>query len=311
MATFTNQATLTYNGNIINSNIATGELVEVLSATKTAVVATYTQGQEVTYVINIVNSGTMAYTGLSITDDLGAYPFGVDVLVPLTYVGGSVKYYVNGVLQPTPGVNPGPPLIISGLTVPAGGVATIIYVVTANQFASPEIEGNIVNNATISGGGITEITVTETVNAETEAELTITKSICPTSVTENGRLTYTFTIQNIGNTPADVTDAIVVADTFNPVLTDLVVTFNGSYIYERINEICEREGLPLVGIHGLRHSFASLAYHLQIPQKITQEIGGWSDDGVMNRIYTHLAQKDIAERSKDFSNFFAPKHSKQ
>ena len=228
MATFTNQATLTYNGNIINSNIATGELVEVLSATKTAVVATYTQGQEVTYVINIVNSGTLAYTGLSITDDLGAYPFGVDVLVPLTYVGGSVKYYVNGALQPAPGVNPGPPLVVSGLTVPAGGVATIIYVVTTNQFASPEIEGNIVNNATISGGGITEITVTETVNAETEAELTITKSICPTSVTENGRLTYTFTIQNIGNTPADVTDAIVVADTFNPVLTDLVVTFNGS-----------------------------------------------------------------------------------
>ena len=227
MATYTNQATLTYNGNIINSNITTGELVEVLSATKTAVVETYTQGQEVTYVINIVNSGTLAYTGLSITDDLGAYVFGVDVLVPLTYVGGSVKYYVNGVLQPTPGVNPGPPLIISGLTVPAGGVATIIYEVTANQFASPEIEGNIVNNATISGGGITEITVTETVNAETEAELTITKSICPTSVTENGRLTYTFTIQNIGNTPADVTDAIVVTDTFNPILTDLVVTFNG------------------------------------------------------------------------------------
>ena len=228
MATFTNQATLTYNGNIINSNIATGELVEVLSATKTAVVETYTQGQEVTYVINIVNSGTLAYTGLSITDDLGAYPFGVDVLVPLTYVGGSVKYYVNGVLQPSPVVNAGPPLVISGLTVPAGGVATIIYVVTANQYASPEIEGNIVNNATISGGGITEITVSETVNAETEAELTITKSICPTSVTENGRLTYTFTIQNIGNTPADIADAIVVTDTFNPILTDLAVTFNGA-----------------------------------------------------------------------------------
>ena len=65
MATYTNQATLTYNGNIINSNITTGELVEVLSATKTAVVETYTQGQEVTYVINIVNSGTLAYTGLS------------------------------------------------------------------------------------------------------------------------------------------------------------------------------------------------------------------------------------------------------
>lgn len=91
--------------------------------------------------------------------------------------------------------------------------------------------------------------------------------------------------------------------------SDLVITCNGSYMYQRINKICEREGLPKVGVHGLRHSFASLAYHLQIPQKITQEIGGWSDDGVMNRIYTHLAQKDIAARSKDFSNFFAQQNT--
>ena len=228
MAIFTNQATLTYNGNIINSNITTGELIEVLSATKTAVIETYTQGQEVTYVINIVNSGTTAYTGLSITDDLGAYAFGVDVLVPLTYVNGSVRYYINGVLQPAPVVDPGPPLNINGVTVPAGGVATIIYVVTANQFASPEIEGNVVNNATISGAGITEITVSETINAETGARLTITKSISPTSVAENGRLTYTFTIQNIGNTPVQVADAVEVTDTFNPILTDLVVTYNGA-----------------------------------------------------------------------------------
>ena len=103
-----------------------------------------------------------------------------------------------------------------------------IYVVTANQFAFPEIEGNVVNNATISGVGITEITVSETINAETGARLTITKSISPTSVAENGRLTYTFTIQNIGNTPVQVTDAVEVTDTFNPILTDLVVTYNGA-----------------------------------------------------------------------------------
>ena len=43
MATFYNQATLSYNGNTTTSNITTGELVEVLSATKTAVQTEYQQ----------------------------------------------------------------------------------------------------------------------------------------------------------------------------------------------------------------------------------------------------------------------------
>ena len=95
MATFTNQATLTYNGNVINSNITTGELLEVLSATKTAVITSYTQGSQITYVINILNSGTTAFTGLTITDNLGEYTFGAGTLVPLSYVVDSVHYYVK------------------------------------------------------------------------------------------------------------------------------------------------------------------------------------------------------------------------
>lgn len=86
--------------------------------------------------------------------------------------------------------------------------------------------------------------------------------------------------------------------------SEYVVPYNGSWLYQRINEICAANGLPQVGVHGLRHSFASLAYHLQIPEKIAMEIGGWSDDGTMRKIYTHLAQKDIANRAADFTNFF-------
>lgn len=83
-----------------------------------------------------------------------------------------------------------------------------------------------------------------------------------------------------------------------------VVNLTGGWVCTRINEICAANGLPKVGNHGLRHSFASLAYHLQIPEKIAMEIGGWADDGTMHKIYTHLAQKDIAKRSQDFQNFF-------
>lgn len=87
---------------------------------------------------------------------------------------------------------------------------------------------------------------------------------------------------------------------------EYVVDLTGGWICTRINEICKENGLPEVGNHGLRHSFASLAYHLQIPEKIAMEIGGWKDAGTMHSIYTHLAQRDIAKRSQDFSNYFDP-----
>lgn len=104
MARFTNQAQLRYGNAVTNSNIAVGEILEVLSATKTAVRATYGQNDNVTYIVSIVNSGTTPVTGLTLTDNLGAYPFGTGELVPLTYVAGTINYYVNGTLQTTPTV---------------------------------------------------------------------------------------------------------------------------------------------------------------------------------------------------------------
>lgn len=73
MATFTNQATLTYSGGTTSSNITTGELLEVLTASKTAVVPTYRSGRPITYLITLVNSGAAALNGLTVTDDLGGY----------------------------------------------------------------------------------------------------------------------------------------------------------------------------------------------------------------------------------------------
>ena len=92
MARFTNQAQLRYGRSIANSNIAVGEILEVLSAAKEAVRNTYRQNDTITYVISIVNAGTLAYTGLTITDNLGAYPYNTTSLVPLDYMEGTAKY---------------------------------------------------------------------------------------------------------------------------------------------------------------------------------------------------------------------------
>ena len=75
-------------------------------------------------------------------------------------------------------------------------------------------------------------------------------------------------------------------------------------MYVHINQVCRESGLPEVGVHGLRHSFASLAYHLEMPEKITMEIGGWSNLGTMRNIYTHIAQRDREKYSSSFLEFF-------
>ena len=228
MAIFSNQATLSYNGNTTNSNIAYGEILDVLVATKTAVQGSYTPGELVTYVVTLRNTGNTALTDLTVTDDLGAYLFGDATVYPLTYEAGSATVFVNGVPQTAPTVTAGPPLVVSGLSVPAGGDLVLVYQARANAFADPAAGGTIVNTVTVTGNGLNNpVTATETVTGSTAADLSITKSISPTQVVDNDRVTYTFVIRNSGNEAVVATDDAVITDTFDPILTDLVVSYNG------------------------------------------------------------------------------------
>ena len=228
MAIFSNQATLTYNGNTTNSNIAYGEILDVLAATKTAVEDNYIPGEVVTYVVTLRNTGGTALTGVTITDDLGGYAFEDATVYPLTYEAGSATLFVNGVPQSDPAVTAGPPLVVSGLTIPAGGNLALVYQARVNAFADPAAGSTIVNTVTVTGDGIsTPITATETVTVATAPNLTISKSISPSQVVDNDRVTYTFVIQNTGNEAVVATDNAAITDTFDPILTNLVVVYNG------------------------------------------------------------------------------------
>lgn len=230
MAQYTNQAQLSYKNTVLNSNVAVGEILEVLSASKTAVRDRYSSNDDVTYVISIVNSGTTAFTGLTVSDNLGAYEFNGGTLYPLEYAEGSVRVYINGVLQTAPPtVTSLQPLVFSGLSLPANSNMTIIYEAVTTRFAPLSAAGTITNTATISGDGAgSPVTATATVTAKAEPDLTINKSIEPVVVTENGTVTYTFTIQNYGNTATAAADNVSVTDTFDPVLSNLSVAFNGT-----------------------------------------------------------------------------------
>ena len=254
MATFTNRATLTFNGGSTNSNTVTGELVEVLTATKTAIPQTYRPGDRVTYVVTLVNTGTVALTGLTVQDNLGAYTPDATTLYPLTYE--SALFYQNGVLQPTPAVTPGPPLSFGNVSVPAGGNATLVYDVIVNEYASPLSGGTVENTVTVTGDGLASpVTATEIITALDATDLTITKSVCPAVVTDNGQLTYTFVIQNSGNVEAVATDDLVLTDTFNPILNPITVTYNGVTWTEGVNYTYD----PATG------AFATLPGQITVP----------------------------------------------
>ncbi len=241
MAQFTNQATISYNGQTVNSNIVTGELTQALAATKNATVDSYRAGDILNYVVTIRNTGVTPYTGLTITDNLGAYQIGTPPtaieVVPLTYTGDAVLYYVNGVLQASPAVTAGPPMTITGINVPAGGTATIVYRARANEFAPLGTDGSIDNEISITGGGLNEaVTADESVDADTAAELTVLKALSPSNVVENGPITYTFTIQNTGATAVEADADLVITDDFTPALdAPITVTVDGTLLTQAGN----------------------------------------------------------------------------
>lgn len=233
MATFYNQATLSFGGNVVNSNTTEAELLSGLELTKTAITGTYSATGNVVYAITLRNMGSTAYSDLTISDDLGAYTVGAATVTPLDYVDGSVIYYLNGIQQAAPTVTIGDSLQFSGIDLPAGSTATLIYQAAVNGAAPLAAGSTIINTASTNGGaGIGELTATATVAVREAAQLTIAKAVCPAVVADNGQITYTIIVQNLGNTPIIATDNVIISDVFNPVLTDITVTLDGVELAE-------------------------------------------------------------------------------
>ena len=234
MATFTNQATLIYNGQSTSSNVTTGEVLTGLTLTKTAITDTYGRDGRVAYIVTISNAGA-AVAGATLTDDLGAYTVGATTVYPLTYVTGSLLYYQDGALTAGAVAAGGPPLVITGIDVPAGGNVQLIYEAMTNEYTPLAVGATMVNTASLTGAGVAEpLEDTATVGAREDVALTIAKAICPTVVNDDGTLTYTFIIQNAGNTAVLATDNLVVTDTFNPILNPITVTLDGTPLAEGV-----------------------------------------------------------------------------
>lgn len=86
--------------------------------------------------------------------------------------------------------------------------------------------------------------------------------------------------------------------------TEYICPHSPSILTHPLNTVCRQNNLPEIGLHGLRHSFASLCYHLHISEMECMKLGGWSDINVMRKIYTHLAEIDEKSAEQKLKEFF-------
>lgn len=86
--------------------------------------------------------------------------------------------------------------------------------------------------------------------------------------------------------------------------TGFIYTKYRNTLWRDINNICKANGLPEVGVHGLRHSFASLAHHVGLPEQDAMLIGGWEDAQTMHKIYEHISDADRLKAQNKIADFF-------
>ena len=88
----------------------------------------------------------------------------------------------------------------------------------------------------------------------------------------------------------------------------IIVTSKPNTTYVQVNRICRDNGLPEVGVHGLRHSYASLGWHLHVDPLTIQREGGWANFATVSKIYTHLTESDAVSDVQSMSDFYTLKN---
>lgn len=83
-----------------------------------------------------------------------------------------------------------------------------------------------------------------------------------------------------------------------------LITTNPTTLYGSINDVCRSASLPEVGVHGLRHSYISLCFHLGWNMQTVMQEGGYSNPQTVNEVYRHLAAQDANDDINSMKKYF-------
>lgn len=83
-----------------------------------------------------------------------------------------------------------------------------------------------------------------------------------------------------------------------------VFSMHPNSLYKKMKSICEDNNIDFVGVHGLRHTNASVMLSLGIIDKVAMARGGWSTDVTMRSVYQHLFQPDKDAAGEKVDSYF-------
>lgn len=85
---------------------------------------------------------------------------------------------------------------------------------------------------------------------------------------------------------------------------DELVPMSGHAIYMRWTRLLQKNDLPHMSFHDLRHVNASVMALLRIPDKYAQERGGWKTDKIMKKVYMQTFSEERERVDALIDNYF-------
>lgn len=86
--------------------------------------------------------------------------------------------------------------------------------------------------------------------------------------------------------------------------TGPVFDIHPNSIYRGIKRVSELAGVKFVGVHGLRHTNATVMASLGLVDKAVMARGGWSSDRVLKDVYEHLFTSSKTDADKAINDYF-------
>ena len=85
---------------------------------------------------------------------------------------------------------------------------------------------------------------------------------------------------------------------------EFVFNLTPSAVLSRFKKVLKEEGINDYTMHSMRHCFAAIMHANNIPDKYIMEMGGWSSEIVMKKIYQYTFEDETKKAKEAVNNYF-------